>query len=359
MEDYRERYNKLKKEYDDYQTLVEAQIQKLSRRNMKLEKDLNALDNIVQISKYINSFLSDKNLILMINDMIVGLLGVTNSIIYLDEKEKLVPSASNVNVDEVLLIEKEEDSIRDGRSYLVNSMEPIRTYSKESMEIHSVMGMPIKIRDKFIGFIIVEHTLYNYLDLEHEVFLRSIANQIAIAIENSILYRELQDSVKKDPLLGIYNRRYFLELIDSRSKEKPNGNYAIVMVDLDNFKRVNDTYGHQCGDEVLISTSKVIKNMLEPEDIFARYGGEELIIYINRADNVREVYERVETIRGCLENNVIGKDNISMTITASFGIGYYPRNASNLNDVIKVADRLLYRSKSLGKNMVLISDFLM
>lgn len=359
MEDYKKQYDELKKEFDNYQNLVEEQIQKLSRRNMKIEKDLNALDNIVQISKYINSFISDKNLMLMINDMILGLLGVTNSIIYLDQDGLLIPNTANVNVEDVILTEKEEDYIRDGRTYLINSIEPTRIYENLGVHIHSVMGMPIKIRDKFIGFIVVEHTLVNYLDLEHEVFLRAIANQIAIAIENSILYRELQDSVKKDPLLGIYNRRYFLELIDSRSKKDENKNYAIVMIDLDNFKRVNDTYGHQCGDEVLISTSNVIRNMLEPEDIFARYGGEELIIYIEKADDVRNVYERIETIRGALEKNIIVKDNVSMSITASFGIGYSPRNGTELNEVIKVADRLLYRSKSLGKNMVLISDFLM
>ena len=354
MEDYKKLYRNLKKEYYDYQNVTEAEIQKLSRRNMKLEKDLTILDNIVQIGEYINSFLSDKNLMLMINDMVVGMLGVTNSIIYFEEDNKLKIGASNISIEEVKLTEKEKVCLNEGKGYLINSIEPARRYLNEGMDIHSIMGVPIKIREKFIGFIIVEHTLYNYLDSEHEVFLKAIANQIAIAIENSILYRQLQDSVKNDPLLGIYNRKYFLELVNSKLNKNPEESYAIVMIDLDNFKKVNDTYGHQYGDEVLISTSRVIKNMLKPDDVFARYGGEELIIYIGKADDVKEVYNRIEAIRGCIERNLIVRDNIS----ASFGIGYYPKNASNLDDVIKVADRLLYRSKSLGKNMVLISDFL-
>ena len=203
----------------------------------------------------------------------------------------------------------------------------------------------------------VEHTLYNFLDLEHEKFLRSIANQISIAIENSMLYRELQQTAKMDPLLGIYNRRYFFELVEKRNRGNIDNKYAIVMVDLDNFKKFNDNYGHQFGDEILIKTTEAIKNMLEPDDIIARYGGEEIIIYINNVPSVRNVYDRIEAIRECVQNNKVVKDNISKSITASFGIGYYPKDGKDINEVIKVADRFLYRSKAMGKNMVLISDF--
>lgn len=358
MGDYMGKYKELKKEYETYQSFAELQIQKLSNRNMKLEKDINVLANIVEISKYINSFLSDENLIAMINDMVLGLLGVSKSTILLKENGELVVKATNINVKDNSLTMEEENYVKIGKSYLMNSKEPLRSYIDYDLDIRSAMGMPIKVRDKFIGFIIVEHSVYNFLDLEHEKFLRSIANQIAIAIENSMLYRELQQTAKMDPLLGIYNRKYFFEIVEKRNKKNPNKSYAIVMVDLDNFKRFNDSYGHQFGDEILIKTTEVIKNMLEPDDIIARYGGEEIIIYINKVTSIMDIYNRVEAIRGCVEENKVIKDNIARSITASFGIGYYPKNGKDINEVIKVADKFLYRSKAMGKNMVLISDFL-
>ncbi|MGG7178080.1 GGDEF domain-containing protein [Clostridium paraputrificum] len=357
MEDYYLKYEKLKSEYENYQAFVELEIQKLSNKNMKLEKDMNALANIVEISKYINSFLSDENLIAMINDMVLGLLGVAHSTIYLEENGSLVVKATNMNVENMELTEDENYYIKEGKSYLINSKDPVRFYDKYSLEIRSAMGMPIKIRDKYTGFILVEHHLYNFLDLEHEKFLRAIANQIAIAIENSMLYREIQETAKMDPLLGIYNRRYFFKAIEENARNNQDKPYAIVMVDLDGFKKFNDNYGHQFGDEVLIKTTEVIKNMLEPDDILARYGGEELIIYISKVDSVRSVYDKIEAIRVCIEKNIIVKDNISKSITASFGIGYFPEDGKTINEVIKTADKFLYRSKALGKNMVLISDF--
>ena len=323
-------------------------MQKLSNRNMKLEKDMNALTNIVEISKYINSFLSDENLIAMINDMILGLLGVSKSTILLEENGELVVKATNIKEKDICWSNDEYNYIRIGKSYLINSKEALRVYSEYDLEIRSAMGMPIKIRDKFIGFIVVEHSVYNFLDLEHEKFLRSIANQIAVAIENSMLYRELQQTAKMDPLLGVYNRKYFFQVAEKHNKENPDKQYAIVMVDLDNFKKFNDTYGHQFGDEILIRTTEVI----------ARYGGEEIIIYINNVLSVMDVYNRIEAIRECVENNNVIKDNIARSITASFGIGYYPKDGKDISEVIKVADKFLYRSKAMGKNMVLISDFL-
>ena len=358
MGEYKERYDKLKKEYETYQSFVELQIQKLSNRNMKLEKDMNALTNIVEISKYINSFLSDENLIAMINDMVLGLLGVSKSTILLEENGELVVKATNIKEKDICWSSDEYNYIRIGKSYLINSKEPLRVYSEYDLEIRSAMGMPIKIREKFIGFIVVEHSIFNFLDLEHEKFLRSIANQIAVAIENSMLYRELQQTAKMDPLLGVYNRKYFFQVAEKRNKENPGKEYAIVMVDLDNFKKFNDTYGHQFGDEILIRTTEVIKSMLEPDDIMARYGGEEIIIYINNVQSVMDVYNRIEAIRECVENNKVIKDNIARSITASFGIGYYPKDGKDISEVIKVADKFLYRSKAMGKNMVLISDFL-
>ena len=352
MQNYGLKYDGIKQEFEKYQREVEMQLQTLSKRNMKLEKDINVLANIVEISKYINSFLSDENLISMINDMVLGLLGVAYSTIFLEENGKLIIKATNVKDKRVDLTSEEKVYIQSGKEYLINSIEGIRSYEGSNVKICSVMAMPIQIRDKSFGFILVEHQLYNFLDREHKRFLKSIASQIAICIENAILYRELQETSKRDPLLGIYNRRYFFEKVESKASTNPHEAYAIVMVDLDDFKKVNDYYGHQFGDKTLIETNEIIRKLLGPENVLARYGGEELILYIDGFKDKKEVYDKIEAIRKSISENVISNGEVSKITTASFGIGYYPEDGATVSEVINQADILLYQSKKAGKNKV-------
>lgn len=352
MQNYGLEYDGIKQEFEKYQREIEMQLQTLSKRNMKLEKDINVLANIVEISKYINSFLSDENLISMINDMVLGLLGVAYSTIFLEEKGNLIIKATNVKDKKVELTSEEKVYIQSGKEYLINSIEGIRWYEGSNVKICSVMAMPIQIRDKSFGFILVEHQLYNFLDREHKRFLKSIASQIAICIENAILYRELQETSKRDPLLGIYNRRYFFEKVESKAGTNPQEAYAIVMVDLDDFKKVNDYYGHQFGDKTLIETNETIRKLLEDEDVLARYGGEELILYIEGFKDKKEVYDKVEAIRKSIAENVVSNGEVSKITTASFGIGYYPEDGVTVSEVINQADILLYQSKKAGKNKV-------
>lgn len=346
-------YEELRGEFENYQTSTELQLQKLSERNMKLEKDINILANIVEISKYINSFLSDENLIAMINDMVLGLLGVAYSTIFLEENNKLEVKVTNVKGKKLKLTKEENAYIKSGQNYLLNYKDGIRTYDNSELTICSAMGMPIKLREKYFGFILVEHHIYNFFTKEHIKFLKAISNQIAIALENSMLYRELQETVKRDPLLGIYNRRYFFELVEKKVDNNKDMSYATIMMDLDDFKKVNDEYGHQFGDKVLIETTEIIKAHLDSKDILARYGGEELILFIDGFDDIKNVYNKIEAIRKGIENNKIEEGMLSKTITVSFGIGYCPKDGMDVNEVIKKADTLLYKGKKLGKNRVL------
>lgn len=356
MEESTLKYQELKSKFDDYQAKTELKLEKLSIRNMKLEKDIDVLANIVEISKYINSFLSDENLIIMINDMILGLLGVEHSTILHKDNNKLIVKATNIKEKKLNLTIDEENYINSNESYLINDKVGIRRYDGNGVNICSVMGMPIGLRDKFFGFILVEHHLYNFFTKEHTKFLKAIANQISIALENSMLYRELQETAKRDSLLGIYNRRYFFELVEKKVEKNKDVPYAIIMIDFDNFKKINDVYGHQFGDKILIETTKIITSNLDKEDVFARYGGEELILYIDGFTDILEVYNKIETIRNRIEHNIVEEGTLLKKITVSIGIGYCPRDGKNINEVIRRADILLYRSKKLGKNKVTYDD---
>ena len=347
-----EKYERLKEEFETYQSFAESTIQIISEKNTKLEKRLDNLTNVVEISKYINSNISDPNLISMINDMIIGILGVTYSSIYLFEFNQLVVKATNSDdVDLNLKFKDHFVALNDGKLFILNS-KGVKDEDLMKDKIHSVIGIPINLRDKFTGYIIVEHTLWNFFSQEHVNFISSIANQIAIAIENSLLYAKVKESSMRDPLLGIYNRKYFFEAIDDKLLKDTSIEFAIVMMDVDDFKKINDIYGHQAGDEILLSITNTINENLYEEDIVARYGGEELVIYIDKVQNNNIVYNRIDNIRKEITRVISKNKNIKHPITASFGISYYKEHKS-VDKVLKIADIMLYKAKRSGKNKVI------
>ncbi|NOV78279.1 diguanylate cyclase (GGDEF)-like protein [Clostridium saccharobutylicum] len=295
-------------------------------------------------------------MISLINDMIIGILGVTYSTIFLIQNNELIIKATNIEGMHIDLISTEMVYINKEQEFIINSKDPLKQIGEEKTDIHSIMGVPIKLRDKFIGYILVEQNIYNFMTVELKVFLKTIANQIAISIENSFLYRELEKITQVDSLLGIYNRKYFFEFLEKKLCKE--NKFSIVMIDIDDFKKVNDTYGHQFGDKILINTANVVSNWLDKDDIIARYGGEELIVYLSDFSDEYSVYDKVEVIRRSVEQSKVSLNGQEKSVTASFGISFFPLDGSNINDLIKIADDLLYKSKKSGKNKVLSTHML-
>jgi len=353
MQNYEKLYNSIKTEYENYQIFSENHIQELNEKNIKLEKSIDSLSNIIEVSKYINTSFSSNDLIPMINDMILGILGVTYSTIFLIEAGELIVRASNIENMDINITPGEFTHINNGDEFLINSERTLKHTGEHKSSIHSIMGVPIKLGDKFIGYIIVEHNVYKFMTTELKIFLRSIANQIAIAIENSLLYKELEKINQRDSLLGIYNRRYFFKIIEENKIRNMNDKFAIVMVDIDDFKKINDTYGHQFGDKILINTANAISNCMDKDDILARYGGEEFILYISNFTDEESVYNKIEIVRRSLQRSKVSFNNEYRSVTASFGISFSPINGVDVNELINKADDLLYKAKKSGKNRVL------
>lgn len=356
LKSYYGEYAKVKDEFETYQSFAESTIQMLTEKNAKLEKKLDSITNIVEISKYINSYLSDVNLIPMINDMIIGILGATYSTIYIMEDDEFVMKASNLqNYNYACNISHKEfyKDLLNGKPFILNSKKPLFDNEEYKIDIHSLVGVPIYLREKFIGYIIVEHALNNFFAHEHIKFISTIANQIAIAIENNALYNQIRENSIRDPLLGIYNRKHFYDVIENEIVRQPKLPFALVMIDFDNFKKANDVYGHQFGDEVLKQSVQIIEDNIDKEDMIARYGGEEIVIFINKFRNKEEVYNKIEKIRYNISENIVTFGEIKACITASFGISFYPDDGYNLNEVFSVADARLYVAKKKGKNCVI------
>lgn len=357
MKDYEVLYKKLNREFQSYQMFVEEKLQKANQVNKELERTLSIFVNIVEVSKYINSNISDSNLLEMINDMIVGMLGVSYSTIHLFEDGELVPKVTNLGDLEKTKRHYRLNEINKGESFIKNDSIGIFNELEIDRRVNSLIGVPIYIKEKLIGYIIVEHMYYLFFEEEDVNFIKYIAHQVAIAIENSLLYKKIQEAAQRDSLLGICNRKHFYELIGNEKKKQGNlKNFAIVMSDLDNFKHINDTFGHQFGDKVLKSIVATMKERLRESDIIARYGGEEIIFFLSGDRGKEETIEQIEKMREKIATTAINyNDKVNCNVTVSFGIGFSFDDENcclDIDRIIKQADDKLYVAKRTGKNKV-------
>jgi len=159
-----------------------------------------------------------------------------------------------------------------------------------------------------------------------------------------------------DPLTGLYNRRVFMERLESEIQRhnRLRQPLSLIMIDLDNFKNVNDNYGHQAGDEVLRRSARELSEQVRKLDFLGHYGGEEFTICLPGVDNegAKEIAER---LRAAVENMKIvvpGKAD-PIGITASYGVSYFERDEeADLDQLVKAADEALYIAKRRGKNRV-------
>jgi len=171
-----------------------------------------------------------------------------------------------------------------------------------------------------------------------------------------VLKVKLERLSNTDPLTGIYNRRYFMEFVGRQMERvsRTGSKSYVIIFDLDHFKFVNDRYGHQAGDAVLIELTSRVSNTLRSYDVFARYGGEEFIIFASDLDKMSAM-QLMERIRRSIAGNPVEYKGASISVTASFGLA--PAAPVNqLEPAIALADEALYEAKSEGRNRSVYMD---
>ncbi len=182
-----------------------------------------------------------------------------------------------------------------------------------------------------------------------------IAEQALIALENARLHGLVQRQAVTDDLTGLANRRRFLAQLDSEiARSKRSGSpLGIVVADLDDFKRVNDTHGHEAGDEALRSFAEILATMARDVDLAVRLGGEEFALLLPDTD-LAGAAQLAERLRVALESAEVGRPPGQIRLTASFGVSAFPAAAA-ADDLLADADRRLYDAKRAGKNQVVAS----
>lgn len=167
------------------------------------------------------------------------------------------------------------------------------------------------------------------------------------------LRAELQEQAIRDPLTGLYNRRYLTEALDSELSraERETIPVSLIMMDIDRFKRINDTYGHQVGDQFLKAIANLLKKVCRTSDIACRFGGEEFVIILPGA-NEQVAIERANDLRLKCNEIHLSHEKELLNITISIGISTYPLHSQKASELIILADQALYQSKNEGRNRV-------
>lgn len=186
----------------------------------------------------------------------------------------------------------------------------------------------------------------------------TVAEQIALAVANLILRETLRSQSIRDQLTGLFNRRYMEESLEReiRRAERNHQPLGIIMMDIDHFKKFNDTHGHDAGDAILRAMGTLLKSQVRGGDIACRYGGEELTLMMPDA-TLEAVQQRAERVRvATAEMSAPHRGTDLGTVTVSLGVALYPLHGSTGEDVLRAADAALYRAKRAGRNRVMVAD---
>lgn len=219
----------------------------------------------------------------------------------------------------------------------------------------SLLCVPLIAKGEVIGVINITNKkhdkLFNQKDLE---FITSLANQAAIAIDNAKLY----ELATKDGMTKLYIYRHFYTLLENeiRRCSRYKRNMSLIMMDIDNFKNINDTYGHLTGDLILKHLASTLQDTVRKIDIPARYGGEEFVVILPETDKKDAciIAERIRKNVSQIEVKI--DDTRTLSPTVSIGVAQYTTDGQEAKDLINAADTALYHSKHNGKNMVSIYE---
>lgn len=218
--------------------------------------------------------------------------------------------------------------------------------------MNSCVSIPLMSRERLTGALCLFKQQKNGFSKKDLEILRPVAYQVAMAVENAHLYQRLKERAVRDSLTGIYNYAYlhaFLtrELARARRYKRP---LSVVMLDIDDFKRYNDTHGHQNGDKVLKSFAKTLQANTRLVDIAARYGSDEFVLVLPDTDHTKAA-SIVERMREGLEREKFFNEPDGGPLSFSFGITSYPSEAEDENELIRIADRKLYKAKKVRQRV--------
>jgi len=352
-------YDKIRSHERRLQSSKEA----LERANEELESRLAEIFFTHEFFKALTSYTSVDDVCSLIVDGCNGILGAEISCVYLFNREDwtlLLRAAQGrpesafrdvVPVSETVL----GYAFREGPTQEadVGSGDPSASWVIDNVDVRSQAAVPLRAGESVFVVMVVASSNRRELSVAEMERLQVLGNQSSLSLQNAILHGELERLSVTDRLTELYNHGYFQQRLDEEFRRSVRFGHplSLVMLDIDDFKAFNDTYGHLRGDEVLRSISAVVRDNLREMDIAARYGGEEFVVVLPETDaeGAIMVAERIlEDVRELLNGEASGPGGR----TVSIGVSSYPRNAHTALRLLEAADAAMYVAKRAGKNRV-------
>ncbi len=236
-----------------------------------------------------------------------------------------------------------------------SALEELNEGASDPDTLCSRLGVPLRARDQVIGVLEVCARHPGAFDEDTRALVETLGAQAASAIDNARLFAEVQRLAVTDALTGLRNRRSFFELAEREFDRAHRYNRPLValMLDIDHFKRVNDTYGHAVGDEVLHAVAQYCQQNIREIDILGRYGGEEFAVILPETE-LPVAYQVAERLRESIALYRIPVTGGVLSVTASLGLSQATEATETLAEVIGRADAALYAAKQAGRNQVAI-----
>jgi diguanylate cyclase (GGDEF)-like protein/putative nucleotidyltransferase with HDIG domain len=223
----------------------------------------------------------------------------------------------------------------------------------EHTSLHSALVCPLLFNERFIGTISVYHTEPSVYTDDHRRLLDRISEQAAAVIYNSIVFEQTQEDSLTDPLTALPNTRYmFMHLTQELARaDRLKTEVSLLVMDVDNFKEINDTYGHHVGDRALRDIASVLRTSIRPYDICVRYAGDEFIVVLSGCGGEEAERKRLELQRAIDGLQFEARPGKSLPLAISVGAAVFPHDGDTYETLLATADSRMYRDKTRRKRM--------
>lgn len=331
----------------------------------KLQNKIQYLTLLSKINRNITSILDLEELIKESAELIQKTFNYFYVAIGLLDGDKIVLKGFSSGEDvepEFNIISKNKGLI--GKSYREKKRVIVFDTSKENeylqgiREVKSEMIIPIMKENKYLGVIDIGSKYKNTFNEEEADILEEVSHQLTIALDNAKLYKKLKEASITDELTGLYNARFcnekLPEIISRWINNKKTG--ALIFIDLDYFKKVNDSYNHLVGSKLLHLVAERIRKTLDEDKIGIRYGGDEYVVAVKEV-NLKESIDYTLKLKEIISSSSYKVNkNIKYDINASFGIARFPKTSKEPHELLRLADLAMYYVKTHGRDNIAYVD---